>query len=1099
MLRRDRRSRCTFRRRKSSMPDFLQKNPRILILIIALILVSGCVGFVFSPRMEDPRLTPRFAQLVTILPGADAERVESLVTEKLELAIREIEEVKQLRSITSTNVSFIVIELNDNVDEVGAENAWALVRDKAEDARMEMPADATAPEFSDFNIMANAAILALKWDGGGEPNYAILTRLMKQLRDGIDFLSGTAKTELFGTPDEEILVTLDGQAMTAMNLRPFDISRAIAASDSKVSAGLLRSNTDNILLEVDGELDTLGRIGGIPVQLGDSGSFIELASVCNIEKTIKKPMDTKVILQDCPAVAVGVQIQPETRIDAWSNDLDKFITQYERQLPTGISLVRVFEQGHYVRARTASLFSNLLYGAGAIFVVIFLMMGWRAAWIVGLALPLVSLTVLGTMYFMEIPIHQMSITGLIIALGLMIDNAIVVVDEIAQRLREGHSRIEAVRRSTSFLLMPLIGSTVTTALSFSPIILMEGGAGEFVGSIAVVAVVAVISSFVLAMTVIASIAGLGLPDFHRGSWSNSGVSFAALSAIYSRLISSVLRNPLIGIVAGVTLPVLGFLVAADLKEEFFPPSERPQFRVDIELPATASIEQTERYSRAIGERLLARDEITDVKWFLGESALMFYYNVIPLRQNMPQFAQAIVECKEGTDTRALIRELQAKLEPEFPKAFVLLRQLEQGPAFDAPVEVRLQGPDENTLREVGDELRLLCSKTPHIHHTRATFSESLPVVSFVVDEQQARLAGLNHLSIAADLNTKLEGVTGGSIVEASEELPVRVRVSGDQRQDINSVASLDLLTAAPPMASAMRGMSTEANQPANQPASLGYRGVPLSAISRMEYQPKTVSISRLDGERMNEIQCFIDAGVLPSVVLNDFRKRLAASDIKIPPGYKLTYGGAEERRNDAVGSLIDNIFIVVALMVAAMVISLGSFRFAGLLFMIAGLSIGLGLGSLWLVGHPWGFMSIVGMMGMIGVAVNDSIVVLAAIRALPAKKAYDIEAVSERVLSCTRHILSTTLTTIVGFTPLFLYGGDFWSPVAIAISGGVGGATIIALIMVPSAYMLIGSRREESAASQPSSNGRGHSAQPSFPVPDVPVSARNSPRFKSST
>ena len=387
----------------------------------------------------------------------------------------------------------------------------------------------------------------------------------------------------------------------------------------------------------------------------------------------------------------------------------------------------------------------------------------------------------------------------------------------------------------------------------------------------------------------------------------------------------------------------------------------------------------------------------------------------------------------------LIRELQKKLEPLFPKAAVVLRQLEQGPAFDAPIEVRLAGPDERTLRQVGDELRLLLSQTPHVHHTRSGFTETLPKVSFVVDEQQARLAGLDHLAIANELNTSLEGITGGSIVEATEELPVRVRVSGEKRTDINSVASLDLLP----------------NRRASPTSRNSYRGVPLSAISEMELKAETVNIFRLDGQRMNEIQGYLDAGVLPSEVLKDFRSRLAASDIHIPAGYRLSYGGAEERRDAAVGSLIGNMFIVIALMITAMVVSLGSFRLAGLLFVIAGLSVGLGLGSLWLVGYPWGFMSMVGMMGMIGVAVNDSIVVLAAIRALPPHEAHDVKAIRGRVLSSTRHILSTTLTTIVGFTPLFLFGGDFWSPVAIAISGGVGGATLIALVMVPCAYVLL--------------------------------------------
>ena len=305
------------------------------------------------------------------------------------------------------------------------------------------------------------------------------------------------------------MVTLDPDAMTAMNLRALDVSRAIAASDSKVSAGLLRSSSDNILLEVAGELDTLTRIGGIPIQLGAGSNFVELADVARIEKTTRLPLETKMLLQEHEAVAVGVQIQSETRIDVWSNSLDEMLAEFEERLPSGVTLERVFQQNRYVSARTTSLFRNLIYGAAAIFVVILFMMGWRAAWIVGSALPLVSLAVLAAMYWLEIPIHQMSITGLIIALGLMIDNAIVVVDEISQRLREGKSRVEAVERSTSFLLMPLIGSTLTTALSFSPIILMDGGAGEFVGSIAIVAVVAVASSFVLAMTVIASVAGLG--------------------------------------------------------------------------------------------------------------------------------------------------------------------------------------------------------------------------------------------------------------------------------------------------------------------------------------------------------------------------------------------------------------------------------------------------------------------------------------------------------------------------------------------------------------------------------------------------------------
>ena len=303
------------------------------------------------------------------------------------------------------------------------------------------------------------------------------------------------------------------------------------------------------------------------------------------------------------------------------------------------------------------------------------------------------------------------------------------------------------------------------------------------------------------------------------------------------------------------------------------------------------------------------------------------------------------------------------------------------------------------------------------------------------------MAGLDHITIAQQLHAFLEGITGGSILEGTEELPVRVRISGDQRQDMNSVASLDLLP-----------MHQERRLNASNPS---YPGIPFASIATPRLQPETVSVFRLNGDRMNEIQAYLQAGVLPASVLKEFKGRLAEADFHLPPEYSISYGGAEEQRNDAVGELIANMFVVVTLMVSALVLSLGSFRLALLLFGVAGLSVGLGILTLWLFDYPWGFMSMVGMMGMIGVAVNDSIVVLAAIRSLPAEQSRDKNAILEKVMGSTRHILSTTLTTIVGFTPLYLYGGDFWSPVALAISGGVGGATLIALLMIPCAYLLL--------------------------------------------
>ena len=1036
------------------MSNFLQANPRVLVLIIGLISVAGCVAFVTLPRMEDPQMVPRVAKVVTLFPGANAERVEALVTDKLERAIREVEEVKEISSTSSSNVSFIAVELHDRVDAAGTENAWAIIRDKIEQTESELPVGAYSPEFSKYEITASAVILALKWELDTDPNYAILKRLTKQLRDEVDAIPGTEKTELFGDPEEEILVTLDRDAMTSLGLNPQNIAATIAASDSKVSAGQLRSGTDNIQLEVVGELDSLARVGKIPVQVATVNNFVDLGDVAKIEKTIQQPLETKVLLKDQPAVALGAQVESMTRIDVWSKRLERTLDAFAADLPAGISIVRIFEQSPYVSSRMTSLFRNLIYGAAAIFFVILFMMGWRAAWIVGMALPLVSLAVLASMKWLEIPIHQMSITGLIIALGLMIDNAIVVVDEITQRVAAGKSKRDAVQETVSYLFIPLAGSTVTTALSFSPIILMQGMAGEFVGAIAIVAVVAVVSSFLLAMTVIASLAGLGLSNQNSGSgWLSTGFTSPTLSAIFGRFLDTMLRYPIVGVVVGILLPVLGLLSAPTLREQFFPPSERNQFRIELELPATASIHSTEDYAKMIGDELLGDPRIEDVTWFLGGSPLMFYYNVIPFRENVPQYGQAIIDCEKGVDMIPFMREVQNRLAPQFPQAAVVVRQLEQGPAFDAPIEIRISGAEPQRLRELGNEVRLLLTHIDDIVYSKASFSESLPKVAFVVDEQQARLVGLDHTAVARELSMSLDGITGGSMMEDSEELPVRVRVSGHQRKDIDSVASFDIV----PQPLGIGGSGDHDHN---------YRGVPLSAISKLSLESETVRIFHRDGVRMNEVQAYLKAGVLPATVLREFRRALDASAITLPRGYEITYGGAEAQRDDAVGSLLGNVFIVISLMITAMVISLGSFRLAVLLFSIAGLSIGLGLGSLWLCDMPWGFMSMVAMMGMIGVAVNDSIVVLAAIRELPTARRSDVAAVRDSVQKSARHILSTTLTTIFGFLPLFLFGGDFWRPVAVAISGGVGGATILALVSVPCAYRLLYPSRTPSSAEE---------------------------------
>ncbi len=1024
------------------MSTLFHDNPRLLILSVLLIAVAGGMSFLVLPRMEDPLLTSRAATITTLLPGAEAERVESQVTEKIEQALREIEEIKEISSTSRPSVSFIAIELKDDVTGEDAPQIWSRIRDKADDARLELPPEASKPEFDQLEIKAYAMIVALRWDLDDQPRYGVMRRLLKLLKDRVDGVTGTEQSDLFGSPEEEIVVSIDAASATSMNLRPEEISQLISSSDSKFAAGQVRNASDDLRIEVSGELDTLTRLSHIPVRLGDTGSVVELSDIADIERTIRTPLSSKILLDDKPAVALGIFVEPEARLDVWTESMQTVLNQFSTELPPGVTLQTVFAQNKYVEQRMQSLLMNFLYASAAVFGVIGFIMGWRSAIIICMALPLGSLIVVFAMYAFRIPIHQMSVTGLIISLGLMIDNAIVIVDEIDKKIRSGLTRREAVSRSVRFLAAPLGGSTMTTVLSFGPIALMPGPSGEFVGTIAILSIIAVASSLVLSLTVIAAISGFLLASRQgRFDWLVGGFRLNRLTDLYCWGLAWIYRVPVLAVAVSIAASVAGFVMLPRLPEQFFPPADRNQFHLELDLPGTGAITETERLATEIRQALMSDPAITDVAWFLGESAPPFYYNVIPSRKNSSGYGQAIVDCVPSANVRQTIHRVQEVLDRSFPTVICVAKQLEQGPPFSAPIEAQLFGPDPGRLRELGDQVRLVLSKTPDVIHTRSDFSETIPKVTFEVDEQQARLAGLDHASIASALNSMLEGVTGGSILEGSEELAVRVRVSNERRGDLNQIASMDLLTA-----TTLAGQSEPAQQ---------YRGVPLSAISKLQLSLASGSITRHDGNRMNEIQAYIRSGVLPAKVQQDFEDRLQRSGFELPSGYSLKFAGAEAERNDAVGNLIVNGAILFTLMVATIVVATQSFRLTALLFTVAGLSVGFGIGALWLADQSWGFMGIVGIMGMIGIAVNDSICVLAALRELPAESSRDRRSVARCVAANTRHVLATTLTTLAGFTPLFLSGGEFWPPVAISITGGVLGATLLALVLVPSTFLLI--------------------------------------------
>lgn len=1021
------------------------RNPRLTALTLGLIIVAGWLAFSSLGRQEDPALTRRFATVVTFLPGADALRMESLVSEPIEERLREVPEIKEINSDSRAGTSLIRVELHDYV--MIPDQIWSKARNKLTEAEAVLPPGTSKPDLQDRSSTAVTVVVGLTWDQPGEPQVDILTRLAEDLENRLLNIPGTRETDVHGEIDEEVLVELDAVAVSSLNLTVAEVAQTIRLADAKVAAGQIRNATNDLTIEVTGELESITQIGDLPIKQRPDGQIVRLRDIATVKKGMRDPPRSLALIAGKRGVMVDAEMEAGGRIDLWSARAEKVIDEFAADLPRGIKHSVVFDQNVYSSARLFELGANMVLGAGVVMGVLLITLGWKSALLVGAALPLSVLMVFIGFNLIGMPLHQTSMVGIIVSLGLLIDNAIVVVDDYNAARRDGHSPGEAITETISHLFVPLFASTLTTCLAFAPIFLAPGGAGEFVGPLAIGVIMAISSSFFLAMTVIPALAGYVTTeddvDPHREEqWWRDGYVYQPLADAYRRSIRLILRIPIIGVAVSVVLPIIGFMMAGSLEQQFFPANDRDMFQIQVFLPAQTSLAETRDVVEDIREELNSHESVIDSFWVIGDPAPRVFYTMTNSSEGLASYAGAFVRTTSGQDTLKYLPEIQNNLRNRFPNATILAVPFEQGPPADAPVEVRVVGPDLDQLREEGEKLRAILHRTSGVTYTIAKLSGGQPKLSVVANEDEAKNAGLQAVDIARQLDSAFEGVIGGSVVEATEELLVRVRVNSGSRGEIDDIRSEYILPT-------IRGPLAGQAMP----------GVPLTAIADIGLVPELAGITRRNGERTNTIQAFLVPFELPAEALAEFRGHMEEAGYEPPRGYRFEFGGDAENQSEALGSFAAFAGPLLVLMAASIILSFNSFRYAGIVFAVAFLSVGLALWGVWLFGHPLGFVAIVGTMGLVGLAINGAIIVLSALRANDAARTGDVDAAEQVVIDATRHIISTTLTTIGGFLPLILFGGRFWQPMATGIAGGVGGSAILALYFTPALFMFI-ARRE---------------------------------------
>ncbi len=1020
-------------------------NRRYCALFLLVIIAAGISSFTSIARQEDPTITNFVATVTTFMPGATPARVEALITRPLEDELRQIPEIEEINSTSSAGVSFLNVQLEETLSERDIQRAWSEIRDALGDVAAGFPAGVSAPAFDDDRLTAYTRIEALSAVAGETVPLSLLHRLALDFADAARNVGGTERVDLYGEPAEEVRVAVNEAALSARGLDMAQLALALRAADPKVAAGRTSGAGTELLVEVGGEFDSLDRIRDAVVSSTADAGAVRVGDVARVYKAQQTPPPAMALVNGQPGILIGVAMSDGLQVDRWSADFAGFVQQWRERAPVGIELVNTYDQSGYTSARLWGVVENLVMGVVLVLAVLLLTLGWRAAVVVAVILPLCALLSIALLYYWGVAIHQMSVTGLVVALGLLVDASIVMTDDIRKRLLHDDPPLQAISAAVRRMRVPLLSSTITTVLAFMPMVVLPGPSGDFMGSIAKSVVVMLVSSLLLALTLTPALAAWLLPGGLRGEahWWERGIEGGALARRLEQTLDWALRRPAASIALALVLPVSGFIAFPMLTAQFFPGTDRDQFYVQVKLPDGRSIYDTQALVQRLDQKLRDEALVRRVDWTLGESPPAFYYNMYRMKEGIPSWAEALVMTRDEDQTNDLIRRLQREVDREYPAARVIVRGIDQGPPVMAPLEVEIYGPNLSRLRQLGELFRQRLEQVPDVTHTNASLSGGAPKLLVEINEAEARLAGVG-LSAAADtLDASLRGLPAGELLEDTQRLPVRVRLEEDAWGTAEEIGDLRI-------AGSTRGMT-------DAPA-----GVPLSSIARTVLQPSSSPITRKDGERVNIVQAYLTRGVLPEEALKYLREDLARNPVPLPDGYHYSFGGDSDVRAEVVGHIMAPMGIIFAALVATIVLTFNSWRLSMIAILVCVCSLGLSLLALAIFRYPFGVQAVIGVIGSIGVSINAAIIIMTALQLDDGAVRGGLYAVRRVVMDSSRHIVSTTVTTFGGFLPLILEGSEFWPPFAMAIAGGVLLSTIVSFFLVPPMFVLanrLGKRR----------------------------------------
>ncbi len=1005
----------------------IEKNRVTLVLVLALAF-GGLSSYFSMPKAEDPGFLIRIAVVITQFPGASPERVEQLVTDKLEKAIQEMPELESLESTSKSGISIITVNVQERYTDL--QPIWDRLRRKVERTTPELPDGIRGPSIDDEFGDVFGTVVALS-----APDFTDAERkdIADQVRDEILLLPDAAKVEIYGAQEEQIFVEYNNSRLAEIGLSAGMLQQILSSRNIINPGGTVRDAFETLVIEPSGNFESVDDVATTLIPL-PNGDLVQLREIADIRRSYQDPAEVRTHIDGERGLVLAVSLREGGNILTLGPQVHETVERLRADLPVGVDLDVVLDQATIVDKKVSDFASNLIQAVTIVMAVMLLSLGLRTGLVVASLIPTAILLAMLAMPFFGVGIDQMSLAALIIALGLLVDNAIVMSESILVQMQEGTPALEAAVSSSRELRMSLLVSSLTTAAAFLPIYLAESAVGEYTASLFKVVTITLLASWGLALTLIPL---LCVAFLRVKESAGEGVFDGPFYANYRRVLLNAVRRPL------VALAVIGIAFFASLQlfglvpVIFFPDNDRATFTASFNMPTGTPLATTEEVvwqaERFISEELMVQEGsdapgVTDMTSFIGDSAPMFVLG-FSSPQASPESAVLVANTNDWIGQRELMEKLR-RFCAEIPGLEATVEPIGTGPGGGTPIEVRVSGRDSDQVRAAAEEVKAQLRQVPGTLNVRDDWGAQSKKIVVQVDEARAQRAGVTHQDVATSLQTMFSGLETTTYREGEDQIPVMLR--SRQVIDQGRFGSVNVFS-----------QSTGTSVPADQVTDI-----------EMAWQPSKI----LRRNRLRTITVLSD--LQPGVTANEVNGALTPWLEETAPtwgtGTSWSFGGENEDSEKANASIGAKLPIAGLLIVFLLVYQFNSLRKPTIILTTVPLAfIGVAIG-LFVMRSYFGFMTMLGVISLAGIVINNAIVLLDRIEIEQQDFGRTVQAaIVEACQRRMRPILLTTLTTLGGMIPLYLGGGPMFEPMAVAIMFGLVVSTLLTLLVVPVLYTLL--------------------------------------------